>query len=136
MYVLDLNALKNYKMTLKNWRSLPFPLLIVIAFLARVLLAAGARLGGRVLLGGAGAAGSLSGSDCSMQAGRLPLHKILLHSDMLHSAADDDDAVAQAGHLAAAPLAAAPLRIAHSLEAAVVVAMAPPHIAMIFLLSR
>ena len=61
MYVLDLNALlKNYKMTLKNWRSLPFPLLIVIAFLARVLLAAGARLGGRVLLGGA-AAGSLSG---------------------------------------------------------------------------
>ena len=131
MYVLDLNALlKNYKMTLKNWRSLPFPLLIVIAFLARVLLAAGARLGGRVLLGGA-AAGSLSGSDCSMQAGRLPLHKILLHSDMLHSAADDDAAAAQADHLAAAPL-----QIVHSLEAAVVVAMAPPHIATIFLLSR
>ena len=131
MYVLDLNALlKNYKMTLKNWRSLPFPLLIVIAFRARVLLAAGARLGGRVLLGGA-AAGSLSGSDCSMQAGRLPPHRILLHSDMLHSAADDDAAAAQADHLAAAPL-----QIVHSLEAAVVVAMAPPHIAMIFLLSR
>ena len=131
MYVLDLNALKNYKMTLKNWRSLPFPLLIVIAFLARVLLAAGARLGGRVLLGGA-AAGSLSGSDCSMQAGRLPLHKILLHSDMLHLAADDDAAAAaQAVHLAAAPL-----QIAHSLAAAVVVAMAPPHIATVFLLSR
>ncbi len=61
MYVLDLNALlKNYKMTLKNWCSLPAPLLIVIAFRARVLLAAGARLGGRVLLGGA-AVGSLSG---------------------------------------------------------------------------
>ena len=132
MYVLDLNALlKNYKMTLKNWRSLPFPLLIVIAFLARVLLAAGARLGGRVLLGGA-AAGSLSGSDCSMQAGRLPLHKILLHSDMLHLAADDDAAAAaRAVHLAAAPL-----QIAHSLAAAVVVAMAPPHIATVFLLSR
>ena len=131
MYELDLNALKNYKMTLKNWRSLPFPLLIVIAFLARVLLAAGARLGGRVLLGGA-AAGSLSGSDCSMQAGRLPLHKILLHSDMLHLAADDDAAAAaRAVHLAAAPL-----QIAHSLAAAVVVAMAPPHIATVFLLSR
>ena len=131
MYELDLNALKNYKMTLKNWRSLPFPLLIVIAFLARVLLAAGARLGGRVLLGGA-AAGSLSGSDCSMQAGRLPLHRILLHSDMLHSAADDDAAAAaRAVHLAAAPL-----QIAHSLAAAVVVAMAPPHIATVFLLSR
>ena len=131
MYVLDLNALKNYKMTLKNWRSLPFPLLIVIAFRARVLLAAGARLGGRVLLGGA-AAGSLSGSDCSMQAGRLPLHKILLHSDMLHLAADDDAAAAaRAVHLAAAPL-----QIAHSLAAAVVVAMAPPHIATVFLLSR
>ena len=133
MYVLDLNALKNYKMTLKNWRSLPFPLLIVIAFLARVLLAAGARLGGRVLLGGA-AAGSLSGSDCSMQAGRLPLHKILLHSDMLHLDADDDAAAAaRAVHLAAAPL-----QIAHSLAAAVVVAMAPPHIAnaTVFLLSR
>ena len=37
-------------MTLKNWCSLPVPLLIVIAFRARVLLAAGARLGGRVLL--------------------------------------------------------------------------------------
>ena len=134
MYVLDLNALKNYKMTLKNWRSLPFPLLIVIAFLARVLLAAGARLGGRVLLGGAEAAGSLSGSDCSMQAGRLPLHKILLHSDMLHLDADDDAAAAaRAVHLAAAPL-----QIAHSLAAAVVVAMAPPHIAnaTVFLLSR
>ena len=132
MYVLDLNALlKNYKMTLKNWRSLPFPLLIVIAFRARVLLAAGARLGGRVLLGGA-AADSLSGSDCSMQAGRLPLHKILLHSDMLHLAADDDAAAAaQAVHLAAAPL-----QIAHSLAAAVVVAMAPRHIATAFLLSR
>ena len=133
MYVLDLNALKNYKMTLKNWRSLPFPLLIVIAFRARVLLAAGARLGGRVLLGGA-AAGSLSGSDCSMQAGRLPLHKILLHSDMLHLDADDDAAAAaRAVHLAAAPL-----QIAHSLAAAVVVAMAPPHIAnaTVFLLSR
>ena len=131
MYVLDLNALKNYKMTLKNWRSLPFPLLIVIAFLARVLLAAGARLGGRVLLGGA-AAGSLSGSDCSMQAGRLPLHKILLHSDILHLDADDDAAAAaRAVHLAAAPL-----QIAHSLAAAVVVAMAPPHIATVFLLSR
>lgn len=50
---------------------------------------------------------------------------------MLHSAADDDAAAAQADHLAAAPL-----QIVHSLEAAVVVAMAPPHIAMIFLLSR
>ena len=67
-----------------------------------------------------------------MQAGRLPLHKILLRSDMLHSDADDDAAAAaQAVHLAAAPL-----QIAHSLEAAVVVAMAPPHIATIFLLSR
>ena len=132
MYVLGSHALlKKYKMTLKNWCSLPAPLLIVIAFRARVLLAAGARLGGRVLLGGA-AAGSLSGSDCSMQAGRLPLHKILLHSDMLHSAADDDAAAAaQAVHLAAAPL-----QIAHSLAAAVVVAMAPPHIATVFLLSR
>ena len=67
-----------------------------------------------------------------MQAGRLPPHKILLHSDMLHSAADDDAAAAaQAVHLAAAPL-----QIAHSLAAAVVVAMAPPHIATVFLLSR
>ena len=51
---------------------------------------------------------------------------------MLHSAADDDAAAAaQVGHLAAALL-----QIARSLEAAVVVAMAPPHIATIFLLSR
>ena len=67
-----------------------------------------------------------------MQAGRLPPHRILLHSDMHHSAADADAAAAaRAVHLAAAPL-----QIARSLEAAVVVAMAPPHIATIFLLSR
>ena len=61
MYVLDLNALlKKYKMTLKNWCSLPVPLLIVIAFRARVLLGERVRLGGRVLRGEA-AVGSLSG---------------------------------------------------------------------------
>ena len=131
MYVLDLNALKNYKMTLKNWCSLPAPLLIVIAFRARVLLGERVLLGGRVLPAEA-VADILFGSDCSKQAGRLPPHRILLHSDMLHSAADDDAAAAaQVGHLAAAPL-----QIARSLEAAVVVAMAPPHIATIFLLSR
>ena len=105
-------------MTLKNCCCLPAPLLVVIAFRVRVLLAAAA-------------VGSLSGLGCSRRAGRLPPHRILLHSDMLHSAADDDAAAAQADHLAAAPL-----QIVHSLEAAVVVARAPPHIAMIFLLSR
>ena len=52
MYVLDLNALlKKYKMTLKNWCILPAPLLIVIAFRARVLLGERVLLGGRVLPG-------------------------------------------------------------------------------------
>ncbi len=49
-----------------------------------------------------------------MQAGRLPPHRILLHSDMHHSAADADAAAAaRAVHLAAAPQ-----QIARSLEAA------------------